>query len=264
MINIKQYIESGILELYIFGALSKAESIEVSRIVASHPELIQEVERIESAMQEIAAATAPDRPVSFSAIKNKIDGLTDDGVIPLSRKRNKPSSYLGWAAAVLLSAGLGYMYNQNNQLEKKITEIQQEQILQEGKTQLAEDDLAKTKRLLNAIRSKDIIQVPLGGQEIAPEAYASVYWDKSTQKSYIDVSGLPAPPEGKVYQVWSLTLDPLTPTSMGTLDTYNEEEIKLFELDNPNESQAFGITLEPAGGSDSPTLEQLYTLGVIS
>ncbi len=35
-------------------------------------------------------------------------------------------------------------------------------------------------------------------------------------------------------------------------------------LQNTNESEAFGIRLEPAGGSESPTMEQLYTLGVVA
>ena len=34
-------------------------------------------------------------------------------------------------------------------------------------------------------------------------------------------------------------------------------------LENANESEAFGITLEPEGGSETPTLEQLYTLGAV-
>lgn len=262
MIDIKQYIESGILELYVFGTLPEDKSIEVSRVVASHPKLLNEVERIEAAIQELSKAAAPGEPISLDILKKKLSD--DNGVITLSRKRTSPYSYIGWAAAVLLAAGLGYMYNQNSQLEQKITDIQQEQILQEGKTQIVEEDLANTKRLLNAIRSKNVIQIPLAGQTIAPEAYASVYWDKTTQKSYVDVSGLPAPPEGKVYQVWSLTLDPLTPTSLGVLNTYSEDKNKIFELDNPNESQAFGITLEPEGGSESPTLEYLYTLGTVS
>ena len=67
-----------------------------------------------------------------------------------------------------------------------------------------------------------------------------------------------------VYQVWSLTLDPLTPTSMGLLENFSEDENKIFALENPNQSQAFGITLEPEGGSESPTMEQLYTLGVVA
>ncbi|WP_338038976.1 anti-sigma factor [Maribacter litopenaei] len=51
---------------------------------------------------------------------------------------------------------------------------------------------------------------------------------------------------------------------MGLLEDFAMDENKVFTLNNPNESEAFGITLEPAGGSESPTLEQLYTLGVVS
>ena len=67
-----------------------------------------------------------------------------------------------------------------------------------------------------------------------------------------------------VYQVWSLKLSPLTPTSLGTIDDFTTDANKIFEIENSNESEAFGITLEPAGGSATPTMEQLYTLGVVS
>ena len=91
-----------------------------------------------------------------------------------------------------------------------------------------------------------------------------MYWDESNDQVYLDLQGLPEPPEGKVYQVWSLILDPLTPTSLGTIDDFLQDDNKIFKLENANKSQAFGITLEPAGGSVSPTLEQLYTLGALA
>lgn len=105
--------------------------------------------------------------------------------------------------------------------------------------------------------------MPLAGQAVYPEAYAKAYWNKNTNTVYLDLAGLPEPPEGKVYQVWSLTLNPLTPTNLGTIDDFKTDDNKIFSLANTNKSEAFGITLEPAGGSLSPTLEQLYTLGVI-
>jgi anti-sigma-K factor RskA len=67
-----------------------------------------------------------------------------------------------------------------------------------------------------------------------------------------------------VYRVWSLKLKPLAPTSIGLLDDFSRDNNKVFALNNPNESEAFGITLEPAGVSKAPNLEQLYTLGVVS
>ena len=117
---------------------------------------------------------------------------------------------------------------------------------------------------MEAIRDKDVIAVPLGGQGKFDNTYAKVYWNKKDNTIYLDAQGLPDAPAGKVYQVWSLKLNPLTPTSLGTVDNFNKDETKIFEITNENESQAFGITLEPEGGSETPTMEQLYTLGVVS
>ncbi len=263
MIDIQTYIDSGVLELYVYGTLSEAESAEVSRLVALHPELKAEVEQIETALQQLTSAAAPSTPSSFESIRSKIQSKEEKDVIPLSRKRIPIAAYLGWAAAVLLLIVIGYQFSEGQKLEDKITTLEREQLLQQGKTDMAEEELAKANELLDVLRTKDIISVPLGAQEIAPEAYASIYWNKETEKAYVDVRGLPNPPEGKVYQLWSLTLDPLTPTSMAVLDQYDANGTQLFEVDNPNASQAFGITLEPEGGSASPTLEQLYVLGVV-
>jgi hypothetical protein len=57
---------------------------------------------------------------------------------------------------------------------------------------------------------------------------------------YVDASGLPEPPEGMVYQVWALKLDPLTPTSIGLLENFDKNDQKLFAVNNANEAQAFG------------------------
>jgi anti-sigma-K factor RskA len=104
----------------------------------------------------------------------------------------------------------------------------------------------------------------LGGQDVSPTSYAKAYWNIEDQKVFIDAKGLPEPPDGFVYQVWSLKLSPLTPTSVGLLEDFATDENKIFALNNPNDSEAFGITLESAGGSESPNLEQLYTLGVVA
>jgi anti-sigma-K factor RskA len=55
----------------------------------------------------------------------------------------------------------------------------------------------------------------------------------------------------------------LTPTSIGLLENFDANDQKLFAVNNANEAEAFGITLEPKGGSLTPTMEQLYTLGKV-
>lgn len=262
MIDIQKYIDSGVLELYVFGNLSETKSREVSSLVAEHPELLAEVERIEKAMFVLSQAAAPKSPPSFDHMFNGIGDEND--VIALSRKRTPWKTYLQIAAGVLMIGTIGFQIGRTQKLKNQLVDIQEKQKVLESQTRLSEERLAETSRLLALIRDKNIVKVPLAAQAIDPDAFASVYWDDTNDKAYVDVSGLPEPPAGTVYQVWSLTLAPLTPTSMGLITDYDAQGSQLFALNNPNTSQAFGITLEPEGGSASPTMEQLYALGMVA
>ena len=122
----------------------------------------------------------------------------------------------------------------------------------------------ESNEVLAVLRDNGSVSIALAGQQVNPNAYAKAYYNKTTKAVYIDASGLPEPPKGMVYQVWALQLEPiLTPTSIGLLDTYATSTTKVIKVDNAEAPQAFGITLEPAGGSAGPTMEQLYTLGKV-
>jgi anti-sigma-K factor RskA len=258
--NIEEYIASGILELYIAGSLSEKENEEVHATIQQYPELLAEVESIENAIIQLTAAAKKDAAYSFDAIKAQLN-VTETKVVSIAKPKTNWLQYSGWAASLLIGSILIWTLSQNNQLKDQVaTEKQQ----LEEQIDKASNNLAAAEKLIEIFRDKDIISVPLAGQAVAPNSYAKVYWDKKTNSIYIDAKGLPEPPKGKVYQVWSLKLSPLTPTSLGTLDSFTADANKIFTIVNANQSEAFGITLEPAGGSISPTLEQLYTLGAVA
>lgn len=270
--NIQEYISSGILELYVCGALTDQESKEVSSTLLEHEEVRTEVEEIENALQNLAMATAPYNPEKLlTSIKAKL-GKKDIKVVPLqSNKRQRILTYISLAATLALLIGLFSLLSKNNKLRDEINKREAQQVVlssenESDKSKLTETqkDLSETQNILNVFRDRNTVKVPLAGQEISPESYVNIFWNKAGNKVYIDAQGLPEPPEGKVYQVWSLKMNPLAPTSIGLLTNFNEDKNKIFELDNPNNSEAFGITLEPAGGSETPTMAQLYTLGAIS
>ena len=261
MDNIQEYLESGILELYVCGALTEAEREEVTRALKEYPEVKQEVEQIEDALRELSATAAPYDPQPLLlSLKEKISQNP-------GRKNKTYRNYAaiaGWAASVILLIGLFMLYNANRGLKERLTNLELEQA--KLKTQLVEarGDAEKTEQLLKALRSRNISKVPLQGQDFAPTAYATAYWNKDGGITYIDAQDLPAPPKGMVYQVWSLKLNPLTPSSIGLLEKFEENSSRIFVVDNDYDSEAFGITLEPAGGSESPTLEKLVVLGTVS
>ena len=261
--NIKEYIASGILELYVAGVLSEKENLEVHGLAMEHAEIQTEIEAIEASILALSKTVSPGLPLGFDIVKQKIDLDREVKVVDLKKKDANWSWYLGWAASLLLAIGFYWMYTQNQELQSQIEIADREN--QKLEQQIADSDISleKSKDLLNTIRDKDIAVIALGGQAVSPTSYAKAYWNKSEQKVFIDAQGLPEPPDGFVYQVWSLKLSPLTPTSLGLLADFASDENKIFALANTNESEAFGITLEPAGGSESPNLEQLYTLGAV-
>ncbi|AUC84000.1 anti-sigma factor [Polaribacter sp. ALD11] len=256
--NKKKYIESGILELYIAGSLSEKENEEVYVAIKENPELLAEVLSIESAIVKLTAAAKKDSEYSFASIIKEIDKTK---VISITKPKTNWLQYSGWAATLLIGSTLIWSLSQNNKLKEQIASEKQQL---EQQIQNASNNLAEAEKLITVFRDRDIISVPLAGQQVSPNSYAKVYWDKKTKSIYLDAKGLPEPPKGKVYQVWSLKMSPLTPTSLGTIDTFTADTNKIFTIENANESEAFGITLENEGGSKSPTLEQLYTLGAVA
>ena len=260
--DIEAYIASGILELYVAGTLTDKENLAVRKLAFEHPEIQQEIEAIENAVLVLTERSSPSIPKQgFTAIKDQLGPKT----VPLARK-TPLNTYLAWAASLVFALGLLWVYLENNRLDTAIETVNKEnKSLEEQLLELKEAvaDKDATERLLNELRAKDIQVVALGGQAVEPSSYAKAYWNKNEQKVYIDAKGLPEPPTGYDYQVWSLTLEPLTPTSIGLLEDFASNDAGIFELENENASEAFGITLEPEGGSESPNLEQLYALGTV-
>ncbi|MGB2758347.1 MULTISPECIES: anti-sigma factor [Maribacter] len=261
--DVEKYIASGILELYIAGILSDKENLEIANYAKEYPEIQKEIEAIEASILELSRKASPGYNYSFKSLMNRIN--KEVKVVSINDKRGTPLlSYIGLAASVLLAVGLFWMYQQNQDLKSEIELVEKQNVDLEQQIADTDSSLEQTQDLLNSLRDKNISVTTLGGQDISPTSYAKAYWNKENKKVFIDAKGLPEPPDGFVYQVWSLKLSPLTPTSMGLLEDFATDENKVFALNNPNDSEAFGITLEPAGGSEAPTLEQLYTLGVVS
>jgi len=259
--NSKELIESGTLELYVFGKLSEEENKEVVSMAKNHPEVQEEILAIEQAVINLSQSVAPHlSATNYEKIRKKL--LAKNDVISINRKPSW-TNYAGWAAAAVFVIGFGLQYFKLDESKATIDKLATEKsIMQESIVDL-EFEKQEAEKVLAIVRDNNNIQVTLGGQEIAPNAYAKAYYNKGTKEVYIDASGLPIPPEGKVYQVWGLKLEPLTPKSIGLLENFTANNTKVFKVDKAEDAEAFGITLEPAGGSVSPTLEQLYTLGKV-
>jgi len=258
-----EIIASGKLELYIYGALPIEEHAEIEEAISTSPEVQKELEHIEATLIQLAEAVAPPIPAMiWSHILTAISKVRT--IRSADTDTSNWAAITGWAAAILCIGGIFWMLNQNNDLKDDLQVTSTENTELKDKVTTTEAQLAETSSILDVIRSKEYTSYTLpGNQAVAPEAFAKVYFNKKDKVAYIDAKGLPEAPRGKVYQVWSLIMEPLTPRNVGLLAIGTEVEEGIYRFDNVPDPEAFGITLEPEGGSEGPTLSQLYTLGTV-
>ncbi|MBP1224588.1 anti-sigma factor domain-containing protein [Flavobacterium sp. 1355] len=259
----QEYIESGILELYVYGLLTEKENLEIAELAKNNPEVDQEIISIEKAIVALSSSFSPFHSVAnFEKIKARLE-LKHGKVVEMKPASNW-SQYVGWAAAVLFLLGLGYQTLELTKTKDAISTVGTEKNKIEREFAYLNQQNKEAEKSLAIVRDIKNTGVTLGGQAVSPTSFAKVYWNKETKTTYIDAAGLPKPPKGMVYQVWALKLSPvLTPTSIGLLSDFEGNSKKIFAVDRTNEAEAFGITLEPAGGSLTPTMTQLYTLGKV-
>jgi anti-sigma-K factor RskA len=259
----REYIDSGILELYVYGLLDDNQNLEVYEMAKKHQEIDTEIISIEKSILNLSSSFAPFLSVeNFERIKSKLE-IKHGKVIQLQPKQNR-FNYIGWAAAAVFLIGIGFLYNQQISIKEEVVSLIKEKVTLKEAIVSIENKNQQNKKALNIVRDSKNTVINLTGQTVSPSSFAKVYWNKTTKTVYIDGSGLPEPPKGMAYQVWSLKLKPsLTPTSIGLLVDFSNDSNRIFEVSNTSNAEAFGITLEPAGGSKTPTMSQLYTLGAV-
>lgn len=80
--NLKTYIESGVLELYVLDLLTEPEKVNVERMLAAYPELSNELDKIQLSMEEQAVATAVQAPQHLKKlVLDSIDNLQKEKVM---------------------------------------------------------------------------------------------------------------------------------------------------------------------------------------
>ena len=257
--NKEEFISSGLLELYATGISSPEETQMVEDYLKQFPEVREELKEIEISLENYAQANAIQPSVSvkeklFNQVftedhkeKNKIST-----VVSINKKTSSFHFFKLMAAAsiILLLASIIFNYTFYNKYQNANEQLQvaQQKIDQQEKSNLAMTDD------LNVMTNRYAQPVVLIGTPHSPDALAKIFWMKNTGQVYIDPTNLPQVPEGKQYQLWAIIEG--KPVDGGMITTekgiYHIQKMKSF-----GKVDAFAITLEKAGGSPTPTMDEM-------
>jgi len=269
-VNLKDYIESGIIESYVMGLATESERAEFERLCAQYPELVAArrkfEESIEASAKEQALPTPPEVKVKiFEAIGKSAPsslGSTSSNPPKIHTMENSKSPARGpgmlrfaAAAAVILLIGMVWLYFQAKQQNQDLVKENDGLKIQRDTAQNILNRIVQEQK--QAIGDPNTTVVNMVGTKSAPKSSANVYWDSASSSVYLVVKNMPQLPNDQQYQLWAL-IDG-KPNDLGVFDATNEKLI--LKMKNTKKAQAFAITIEKRGGSPSPTLEKMQSMG---
>lgn len=250
--DIQQYIASGIIEMYVMGLCSPEEEKELEQLQHQHPELQEAILQYEKEMEDkmLQNSTLPTAETDKRILK-KLESLQAP-VIPITSAIT--GKRINWlkpvaAAAVLLlgiSAYFNYSLYNNNKKQEAL-------IAASTSSPLPAGDYA-------VITNPSITPVAMYGVGTHTICRCTMFWDKQTGKAYIMIHHLPKSSSSRDYQLWA-EVDGRT-VSVGIIN--DEIRGRFIEVTNvPGQSVAFKVTLENAGGAQTPTIAETYLEGKI-
>ncbi|MDR3696270.1 anti-sigma factor [Mucilaginibacter sp.] len=272
MEDIKAYIESGILELYVLGDVSAGEKLQVEAMALMHPAIKAELDEIERSMELYAEKNAvePAEHLRTRILNNMLTNFGEDSTFDevIEEPKNnvvaftapQATNFYKYAFAACLAlllasvVALVSMYNKLQDSNSAIAALQSDKqhfantvSLKEGELEVLQDASFKFLKLQATTKA------PTGSQ-------ITVAWSPARKKVWIDMKSLKMPENDKEhqYQLWALVAG--KPVDLGVFDA-NADTTDMKQMKSIASADAFAVTLEPKGGSPTPTMDEMMVIG---
>lgn len=277
MDEIKAYIESGILELYVLGQLSATECSEVEEMANKFSEVKAEILAIEFAMETYAlqnavepSAKVEEKLYAKLGIKEPAEILVEPKIAPLYDKMNDNKvlrlRYALVACGILLAISLGALFSAHKELKDakfQIASLSSEKEKFASTASKLEFENVGMENRIAMTETTEWTTIKLAGVKNSPKAKMLVYWNKNNKNILINYAAmsLPQTDQSHEYQLWALVDG--EPVSLGVFTGTKTAKEAVKQMETIEKAQAFAVTIEPTGGSINPTMEKMVVMGAI-
>lgn len=245
--ELNAFLQSGLLEAYVLGEVSKQERALVERMLAEYPEAKAELDAIEQALENIAHAHAVSPP---SGLKAQIMAQLGDppptaSAAPSAAKPN----ILQWLSLVLLLTA-AYFFFQNRALNRE--NAAQAQRLAECEAQNAQHN-----QLYALLKDPNTKAFPMqNGNDLV-----RVFHNAQRCQTAFDLSQLASRTDGKHYQLWALTNEKIESLGMARDSLTRADGWKLVSCKDSTHTFAISAESSPEPAT-SPTLPPVMAVAV--
>ena len=243
-----EILESGLLELYVLNQLTDEQLKEVESALVKFPKLKEHIQEIENTLykyDKVLGVKPPDN------VLNKILSEVECNPTPLTQnsRNNKGQFFLTVLLVLILLLASIYLITRINDLSQSIQNNAES--IQECDDE--KDRLSAELALLNELLQYQTDRIKVSPTEKYPQTELIIHSNPESQKNYLQVKNLPPLADNESFQLWSLKGD----SAPIPLDVFEKDIDKIIEIAFEENTNAYAITIEPRGGQDSPTLENL-------
>jgi len=280
--DLKAYITSGMLELYVLGLASEKESREVERLAEEHPELKKEISTIRKALDEYAKLHGVHPPEEVRAALDKhLDAPPEADAaarVPKAEKKKVRSTgkpfVVQWSHMVLLAAvlmavaaiGMGVLaFDYSDRLDAAtFTNSELKEDLSKVSSELVEVKKENTslKERLGFLSSINTRQVRLNATRRAKGATVLIYWNDDQERAFVQWEQLPELPEGMKYRLWAVARRNFEP--LADMETTSSPTSEIQQIVFVPGASSFVVTMEKSNGPDYPDLSRMYLQGSLN
>jgi hypothetical protein len=238
------------LEAYALGAVPPEEGAHIEEHLADCLACWEHLSESQRTAALLALAVPLEEPCE--SLRQRIIAQarreSEPAIETTPRRWGLPRFAAVGATAVVLAA-VGALSWSLVHLHNDYDDIQQQ-------TTLTGQQVSLTRNIVGLLMRPDVERQAMVTSGIAAGATAYYMWTRDGKLGAIVCHGLPDPPEGKVYQVW-LSYDQGTMDG-GTFTAWQEQCQHVVSLEG-SWPAAVGVSVEPEGGSASPSGEMLIS-----
>jgi anti-sigma-K factor RskA len=235
------------LALYALGALQGDERAGLEKHLDTCSDCRRELDQLRGDMALMALSAAGPKPPQRSKQRLMV-------AIAKEPKRSAVPQRRGWwkavpwvlATAAALVAVL--LMQQNTGLQERASALQGQAIVQQ-------DELRRAREVVSTLTASDAMRVTLVAAKAPPQPQGKAIYLKDRSSLIFLANNMPTLPPQKAYELWLIpTQGNPIPAGVFKPDARGSATVVNPPLPAGVEAKAFAITVEPEGGSSTPTM----------
>jgi anti-sigma-K factor RskA len=249
--DIKQLLESSLLEEYVLGVIDPLEIPEVESYILSSPEVKKVYEELQENIEFLAKKLSSTPPMGTK--QNILDQIDASSKTP--QPITRPTNWL--AIAAFIAAFICAMWamrsdRQKSELQKSYLGLDEQYVNLQAQCVKKEALYAQAQEQWMLLADPNMKKFLIKGNDRASALTTVAYLNDEQESSYLRILSLPALNEDKCLQLWA-DVD----GEMISLIVLPKTSDQILTIPYMKDAESLNITIEPDGGSSHPTVANL-------